>query len=58
MRPVARAGRDVGKPSSAAVCENEQAETFGSVLLDEYDAEQWVKLETCRACPQYQAIRP
>ena len=60
MRPVALvngAARE-GKPVSAAVCESQIGSHQGRVLLDGYDAGQWLRLETCRSCPHYQAVRP
>lgn len=60
MRPMALAngGGLQHKPLSAAVCDNREADEFGRVLLDSYDAGQWLSLESCRQCPNYHGIRP
>ncbi len=60
MRPTAliEGGPTARKPISAAICDNAVASTYGHVLHETYDAEQWLKIETCRMCPQYLSIHP
>ena len=60
MRPMALVNGDAreGKPVSAALCENQVASTYRRVLLDTYDAGQWLRLQICRSCTHYQAVRP